>query len=116
MAVKISGADFKAFYTDPAFWPGKPGDTYHEEEETSVDGVSVDPSDFSYSTVADDAILTIRDGLVSSTDKRIDGRSFEAHVKNWVKKQSTERVVVEFDKSRREEIVAALQALGAKVL
>lgn len=39
MATKTTGAEFKAFYSDKAWWPDG---TWHEDEEVSIDGAQVD--------------------------------------------------------------------------
>lgn len=127
MPIKISGAAFKDFYSDPAFWPqklsaqvavGEVFHAWHEDETVLINGVQVEDVDLE--SVLPDDVLTISGGVVwhdvRGTKADVAHSSLEAYIERWQKQQSTDVLVVEVPKDKRDEIVAALEALGAKVL
>lgn len=109
MPVKTTGAEFKRFYDDPEFWPDG---VYHEDDLTTADGEEVDD----YTAIADTAVVVIRDGSVSNPMLGGEVPSFEAYFKRWRKKQTSDTLIVECDKTKVDAVRAAIKAAGGKVL
>lgn len=119
MTTKTTGAEFKRFYSDPEYWPetekdGQDG-PWHEDEIIEVDGQARGP-DAELSDIADTAAVRIDGGAVYGSRFKGDGPSLETYFKRWRKAQTTCTLVIECDIGKRDEIVAALKKLGAKVL
>ncbi len=66
MAMKTTGAEFKAFCSDDKWWPEG---TWHEDEEVTVNG-EYPPEDFDLSSVEDCAQLVLSGGRVANKKKR----------------------------------------------
>jgi hypothetical protein len=113
MAVKTTGAEFKRFYADKAFWPHG---TWHEDE-----GITIDGQPFDYASgdildeVSDSCVMTLAHGCVFRADSSEWG-SFEGHFKKWRKAQTTTSLVIECPKELEAVVRAAIKAAGAKVL
>jgi hypothetical protein len=115
MAVKTTGVEWKRFYNDQEYWPkGR----YHDEEVIYIDGVM--PEEVDLDNIPDAAVMKIEGGYVADDTvgqiKDTTINSLEGHFKKWRKKQSTESIVIEVDKSKVEELKAALKSLGAKIV
>lgn len=115
MAVKMSGFEFKKFWNDSEYWPGKDGETYVEEEEITVNDVVIDEL-VDPDSVKDTDIVVINGGYINSDNESIDGRELEKHFKLWKKKQSKTTFLVECDKSNLDGIKSAILAAGGKVV
>lgn len=113
MAVKVTGYEWKKFYTDkdPEFWPEG---AWHDDEEVLVNGQEVD-GEFSHESVADTDTITITGGIVFMRERDTDGPSLETHFKRWRKKQNTAILMVEVPRGDLEALKAAIAAAGGKV-
>lgn len=109
MPTKTTGAEFKRFYDDKQFWPDN-SDTYHEYEVVLVNGE--DHGDKGYENIPDDAIVILIHGIVFNAQHGSEEPSFETYFKRWRKLQTTTSIVVECDISKRDAVVAAIQAAG----
>lgn len=113
MTTKTSGAELKLFYSDPQFWPNDDGNTWHEDENVTVNGEEWLGE---YTDVPDDAKIIIDGGIVFSSKFASESEpSFETYFKRWKKQQNTAFIVVEFPKEKQEAVIAAIKAAGGKV-
>lgn len=113
MAVKTTGAEFKRFYNDPAFWPDG---AWHEDEEIEVDGSPIS-EDLAIEEVPDNAILKLTGGVVLGLpNDDDDGVSLETHFKRWRKEQNTVSFVVECDKKDADVLKTTIRTFGGRVL
>jgi len=111
MSVKTTGAEFKRYYSDPTAWPDG---AWHEDAYITVDGKDSDEHDIDLTAVSDVALISIDGGALY--DNPAGDISMETHFKRWRKAQNTEALVIEFDKSQRDAVIAAVKANGGKVL
>ena len=109
MTVKTTGAEFKRFYFDDAYWPDG---TWHEDDEIEVDGLRIS-EDLAIEDIPDTASMRIAGGVVMGL---ADGRepSVENHFKKWRKAQSTVSFVVECDKDKEGAVRSAVRAVGGR--
>ena len=112
MATKTTGAEFKRFYKDPAFWPDG---VWHEDETVTVNGEEVGPNG-ELGKIADDAVVTVDGGIVLGPKWKENEPSFEGYFKSWRKQQTTKSFVVECDESKLEAVKAAIKAAGGRVV
>lgn len=110
MATKTTGAEFKAFYADQAFWPDG---IWHEDEEVTIDGKPL-PDDLEMANVADDARMVLAHGFVTNVQGD-DLGSFEGYFRKWRKVQATMFWAVEVPREKAEAVRAAIIAAGGKV-
>lgn len=110
MATKTTGAEFKAFYSDDAFWPEG---TWHEDEEVTIDG-ELPPDDFDLSAVADNARMVLSNGCVTNKQNEELG-SFDGYFRKWRKKQTTTFLAVEVPHEKADAVKEAIIAAGGKV-
>lgn len=116
MTVKMSGEEFKRFWSDRETWPGNDGDTYVEDEVISVGDVE-HVNGVETAEIKDTDIVKIKGGYIYSTvDTSLDGKSLETHFKQWKKKQFRATFLVECDKSLEESIKAAIIVAGGKII
>ena len=110
MTVKTTGAEFKRFYFDDAYWPDG---TWHEDEEIEVDGLPIS-EDLAIEDIHDTASMRIAGGMVMGL---ADGSepSVESYFKRWRKAQSTVSFVVECDKDKEGAVRSAVRAAGGRV-
>lgn len=113
MPVKTTGAEFKRFFDDSAFWP-EDTDTYREGETLIVDGV--DYGDQGFDNIPDNSTVVVSGGVVFNAQMGSSEQSFEGYFKRWRKLQSTASIVVECDISNRDVIVAAIRAAGGRIV
>src|SRR5690349_3170348 len=111
MTTKTTGAEFKRFYNDEAFWPQDDGNTWHEDETLTVNGVEHQDG-IDTDTLPDDATVTIDGGIVFGPQWDGNEPSFEAYFKRWRKQQSTVSFLVECDAAQLDAVKAALKAVG----
>ena len=110
MTVKTTGAEFKRFYFDDAYWPDG---TWHEDEEIEVDGLPIS-EDLAIEDVSDAASMKITGGMVMVlADSSYP--SVESYFKKWRKAQSTVSFVVECDKDKEGAVRSAVRAVGGRV-
>lgn len=110
MTVKTTGAEFKRFYFDDAYWPDG---AWHEDEEIELDGspISGGPA---IEDIHDAASLKVTGGIVMGL---ADGSepSFESYFKKWRKAQNTASIVVECAKDKEKAVRAAIRAAGGRI-
>ena len=111
MTVKTTGAEFKRFYFDDAYWPDG---TWHEDEEIEVDGLPIS-EDLAFEDIPDTASMRIAGGVVMGLADD-SGPSFESYFKKWHKAQSTVSFVVECDKNKEGAVRSAVRAAGGRVV
>ena len=106
--IKTTGYEFKKFYADDSVWPEG---AWYDDAEIDADGVDIED----IKSIQDSSIVRIYGGSVYnfSAEPQV---SMETHFKRWKKKQTTTQVIVECDKAKFTEIVAAIKAAGGKVL
>jgi len=115
MATKTTGAEFKAFIQDEAYWTG---DAYFEDELLLINGVPHhDDCDLDYTSIEDAASITIEGGVVHDSPNWAgkDAPSLESFFKRWKKQRETQTLVIEFNKSRFGEVKEALKGLGITI-
>ncbi|WP_413460667.1 hypothetical protein [Herbaspirillum huttiense] len=86
MTAKTSGAEFKQFYNDKAFWPE---DAWHEDSVILVDGKPHE--DLSDSQIADSAKVVIDSGHVFFSREDSAGVSMVTFFNRWRKVQNMPR-------------------------
>ncbi len=111
MAIKAIGAEVKAFYSDPVFWPDG---VWHEDEIIEINGVQVEEGEINLETVQDNCIITIVDGFVTNEQGKNLG-SFEGYFKKWRKLQNTVMLYVEVPKDKLYAVETAIKASGGKI-
>jgi hypothetical protein len=114
MTIKLSGKDFKKFYTDKEYWPE---DMWHESETVTVEGVELEES-YDYTEIADDAVVRVTGGVVqrdSAFDKD-ESMTFERFLKIWIKRQSRVRLIVEVHKDDLSSFKSTIRGFGWKIL
>lgn len=114
MAVKTTGAEFKAFYEDKDFWPEDNANyVWHEEAIILVDGVE-DPEGIDTAALADSAEVRIEGGVVCCSKWDGNEPSLESYFRKWKKSRDTVLLVVECGKDKLEAVKAAVKAAGGK--
>lgn len=112
MSVKMSGAEYKRFYSDPEFWPEG---VWNEDAEITVDG-NEQPDGIDVETLSDNAVVIIEDGVVCGPQWEFgDSPSLETYFRRWRKKQTTTFLTVECDHAKLEAVKAAIKAAGGKI-
>lgn len=111
MAVKTTGVEFKAYYTDGKFWPDG---AYHDDTLIKVDGVTDDGTK-NLIEVADSAEILIESGIVFSSEDDRDGLPMETHFRRWKKAQNTVFLIIECPKEKESAVTNAIKAAGAIV-
>lgn len=114
MTVKCTGADFKRFYNDPAFWFKSDSDDEHtwwDDGCVEVNGVEKDDP----GECLDTDTVTIHGGVVFGKVFGAKEPSLEAYFKRWKKLQDTTSLVIECPKDKLDAIRAAVKAAGGKV-
>lgn len=110
MTVKTSGAEFKRFYNDHAFWPDG---AWHEGEEIEVDGYPLSEDDV-IGEVADSAAMKITGGVILGLPNGNEP-SLEGFFKKWRKEQNAVSLVVECGKDKEAAVRAAVRAAGGRI-
>ena len=110
VTTKTTGAEWKRFYADKAYWPEH---AYHEDEEIIVDGKPW-TWDAELMTVADAAKITVSGGVVYLKEHDREGPSVEAYFKHWRKAQSTVSFSCEAPRDLADAVKAAILAAGGK--
>ena len=110
MTTKTTGAEFKRFYFDDAYWHDG---MWHEDEEIEVDGLPISEY-LAFEDIPDTASMRIAGGMVMGL---ADGSepSVESYFKKWRKAQSTVSFVVECDKDKEGAVRSAVRAAGGRV-
>lgn len=102
--MKTTGALWKEFYNDEAFWEGY----YHDDTLIYFDDVEVEE----YEDPAPNTVVKIESGYVYKSD----GNSFTSHdlsletfFKRWKKKQTTRTIAVTIDKENFDEVFETIR-------
>jgi hypothetical protein len=103
---KISGAEFKRFYSDEAHWD----DAWYDEGMLKVNDVEVDDVDIT--TLADADAVEIVSGYVIGKDGSAKGtlKSFYA---TWAKAQTHTAIALDVPKANVAALIEAAKQLGA---
>ncbi|MDR9836893.1 MULTISPECIES: hypothetical protein [Herbaspirillum] len=110
MTAKTSGAEFKQFYNDKAFWPE---DAWHEDSVILVDGKPHE--DLSDNQIADSAKVVIDSGHVFFSREDSAGVSMATFFNRWRKVQNMRTLAVEVPLDKMEAVIAAIKAAGGKI-
>ena len=96
--MKTTGALWKEFYNDEAFWEGY----YHDDTLILFHDVEVEE----YEDPSPDAVVKIESGYVYKTDDFFTSHdlSLETFFKRWKKKQTARTMVVTVDKDNFDEV------------
>lgn len=109
--MKTTGALWKEFYNDEAFWEGY----YHDDTLILFDGVEVED----YEDPAPDAVVTIDYGFVykNNEDFFAHDLSLETFFKRWKKKQTTRTVAVTINKDDFDKVLEVIRNIpGVKAV
>jgi hypothetical protein len=112
MSAKTTGAEWKRFYSDKAWWPEG---AYHEDDEIIVNG-AVWTWDEDPMSIRDESIVTVAGGIVYLKEDAHDGPSLEAYFRRWRKAQNTVVFVCEAPKELEQAVRAAVKAAGGKAI
>jgi hypothetical protein len=111
--IKTTGAEFKRFYNDPEVWQG---DSFHEGELVTVNGVEIDEGELDPDRLADGDIVTVEGGVIYADARgEVERGSMESCLRKWRKAQSCVFFAVEAPKDKADEIKAAIKSAGGKV-
>jgi hypothetical protein len=110
MTTKTTGVEWKRFYKDTLAWPEN---WFHEDEEISVNGVFDDNADLA--SVPDDAVITVKGGIIYEGQYDKSGNSVEGHFKKWKKMQSHVFFVVEVHKDKASDLMKIITEAGGVV-
>lgn len=108
--ITTNGAQWKAFYSDPSFWPDG---VWHEDTVVWVDGEF--DEDANLEAVADTAEIKIESGYVLGA-KDEDLGELKAYFTKWQKQQTCSRLVIEVPHDQKDLLIAQLPAYNAKVV
>lgn len=108
MTVRLSGAEFKRFYADPAVWGAN---TYQDDALIRVDGVNALDAEINLSEVADAALVEIETGEVVNGLPGVPEDLVDA-VDWWRARQTTVQYLVPVPQEQVEAFQAALRVLG----
>lgn len=114
MAVKMTGAEWKAFYTDKTFWT----DISHDEEVITINGKTDDSA--TYLDVEDTDVVRVEGGVVydhgPTGDEYEPTCSLETYIKRWRKAQKQTILTVKIDKASEKALREIVETLGGKIL
>ena len=111
MAVKMTGAEWKAFYTDKVFWV----DVFHDEEVITINGKTDDSA--TYLDVEDTDVVRVEGGAVYANDNSDEPIcSLETYIRRWRKAQKQTTLTIKIDKASEKALRNVVQTLGGKVL
>lgn len=118
VSMRMSGKEYKAFMSDPKYWPGdhQPNYTWMEYTDIHVNGVEIDPSVFDEMSVKDADVVMIRAGEVVVDNEPGMGKSLTAYARKWLKEQTTAFIVVECHVDAVDEIKRVVAEHGGKVV
>jgi hypothetical protein len=114
MAVKTDGATIKRYLADqsPEAWPEE---TYYEDDEIIVNGMSAD-MDFDLFTVDDLAAIEIKGGSVLMEGDPEKCVAMTTHFKRWLRRQEHVRLLVEVHRDYADAMRNAVEAHNGKVI
>ena len=109
--IKTTGAEFKAFYSDPKWWPEG---VFHEEAEIIINGEQSDDDTDLYA-ISDDAKISLKNGFVTN-ENGDDLGSFENFFRKWRNKQKTMIIVAKVSRDKLDDVISAIKAAGGRVV
>lgn len=117
MSIKLSGAEFKRFYSDRAIWGDEGSDTYVDDDAYIIDGLprSAEDEDFNPEDIADAAVVEVTTGYLAHAPKGIPD-DYVAAIRKWLRQQKARSILVEIDASKLDALKAAIKAAGGKVI
>jgi len=111
--MRATGAEAKAFYSDPEFWPD--GAEESSDTDPKVNGKVISLYELDVMALADDDILDYKDSYVSLPGKDSPVK-LDTLFRNWKRKQSTVTLLVAVDKQDLEKVKGAIHFAGGKIL
>jgi hypothetical protein len=112
MMIKTTGAEWKAFHADNAYW----AEFCVEDEVVTVNGATVDEYSFDTDSLAPGDKVTVDGGWVADQATGSDKQySLETFFRRWRKQQTTAYLSVEVSKEKVDAVRAAIIASGGKV-
>lgn len=112
MTVRMTGAEFKRFYSDPLVWKD---DTYTDDVLVLVDGANSSEADIDLSEVADTALVEIHRGEIAEGVPGVPIDMADAALW-WRERQANVHFNVAVPRNQVDAFKAALAALGLKAL
>lgn len=111
MSLVINGAQWNAFYNDPAIWGKNDGSIYYDDVCLIVNGEQL-AEGHPHENFADSDSIKIESGVVYYPN---DSRELASVIRSWLKKQTKTFLVVECDVKNLDAVKAAIKAAGGKV-
>ena len=114
--MKCTGQEFKAFENDATYWhPGNAEreSTYMDDVVLEINGEEVE--DFDAQQFKDTDIIKIVAGGVLYCTKGPEDQALDSYFRRWKKEQTSMTFIVECDKSKYDDVVAAIKAAGGRV-
>lgn len=116
-SVKMSGATFKVFYSDPSVW-GESG--FHEDEIILINGSPrVEDDQVAYQDVSDTDEIEIKHGYIYESPLQRNGDPIELSraASKWLKSRTEVKLLVSCPADKENELRALLASCGfAKVV
>lgn len=110
MAITLSGYEWSQYYHGGNWL----GNWWYEDEEIYVNGVRVDND--AYDVKDTDIVKIVGGWIKTGNNKHSKPIYLLDNLRQWRKAQLVDRIVVEFDKTKKEEILNAIKAGGGKVV
>jgi len=114
MAVKMSGADFKAFVADDTIWPDSILG-WLEDEEVTVNG-KINDEDEAWDKCEPGDLIVIIAGSIRFLDRNKDDIELTTLAKRWLKKNNTVTLLVEVTRDNEDGLRSRIKLEGGKVL
>lgn len=102
--MKTDGKTWNAYM---ASWPE--GQWFDDSDETCNGGEMPQ-------TVPDDAVISLTTGIVFQDGTTTKGKDLVAHFNEWLKEQSTIRILVQVDPRHRDALVEFVKTIKGEVL
>ena len=109
MAVKTTGAEFKAFYKDEPYWNG---DWFTDDTVVFIDGVE-DNGNIDYLELDDSCNIEIANGVVFKGGYDNGTIDYCKFFKDWRKLQTVEFLTVEIPKGTADKLKEFIKTLKA---
>ena len=110
MAIRATGAEFRKYYADEAFWPEG---SFHDDAVITINGRQDDDADLTAVQDTDD--LVISGGSVYAFDFSTRISSMEQHFQDWRKLQTTRSILVEAPANKLEQVMTAIRDAGGTI-
>lgn len=103
--MKLTGAQWKAYLNS---WPA---DQWYDDDDATVNGVSA--GELSNDEIADAARVVLTCGVVFKPGSD-EGVSLTSHLRNWLRSQDHQTMVVQVPKNQIEAFAKLCKSLGIK--